>query len=288
MKACLNQAGPPPTWACPYETEAFVEAAAEAGFEGIELRLPNLENYMRKKSMQDLVDFLNTYNLDVVAMNHVDSPAFLPEKAFMEFLDDFRGKMEICSELSCDKIVVGTSRLPSLDIKPEKIVEKCSTSLRKLANLGAEYGVTIALEVLAREIENERVYKFAIDTPKKYKDVLKTIGVENIGLTLDTFHFYIGRMIDEIKTLPNILIVHVSDAEKSVPFEKLKDHPHRVFPGEGVMDLDSIIRALKTAGYDGYLSVEVFHPPYWELTPIEFAMKARKSLDRLLEITRDL
>ncbi len=106
---------------------------------------------------------------------------------------------------------------------------------------------------------------------------------ENIGLVLDTFHFYAGgssvgaiRDVDPEK----IFILHMNDAEK-LPKAELQD-AHRLFPGEGVIPLAEIVSGLKNIHYDGPVSLEMFRPAYWFRPPEEVAQKGIDAIRKFL------
>jgi len=107
--------------------------------------------------------------------------------------------------------------------------------------------------------------------------------VLKVTLTIDTFNFYVGEnTLSDLKKIPadTISFVHFHDAV-DLPLDKLNDE-HRLFPGEGVMDLKEICEVLRDKGYQGPLSVELFSPKLWEMPPKEVARKAWESLRRYL------
>jgi len=82
----------------------------------------------------------------------------------------------------------------------------------------------------------------------------------------DTFHMHISRGGFEGLKLLNgdmIAIFQFSDAPDSPSVEKLEDK-HRVFPGDGVLPLVQSLKDLKSTGYTGCVSLELYNPDYWE------------------------
>jgi 2-keto-myo-inositol isomerase len=53
-------------------------------------------------------------------------------------------------------------------------------------------------------------------------------------------------------------------------------------PGEGVIPLDRILSRLRSTGFDGLCSIELFRPEYWEWPPVELAKAARTATLRVL------
>jgi 2-keto-myo-inositol isomerase len=114
---------------------------------------------------------------------------------------------------------------------------------------------------------------------------VKIIGEPNIGLVIDSFHFYAGgSTIDSIDALDpeRLFIFHINDAEDR-PREQLEDR-HRLLPGLGILPLKEIVAALRRIGYDRAVSVEIFRPEYWERNPFELAREARAAVEQVLDI----
>jgi 2-keto-myo-inositol isomerase len=113
--------------------------------------------------------------------------------------------------------------------------------------------------------------------------VVKAANHPNVGLVIDTCHFYAGgsdlRVIQEVDPL-KILIFHINDVEER-PRDTIED-AHRLLPGEGVIPLDDILVGLKQIGYDGLCSIELFRPEYWEREPTELASAARSATLKVL------
>jgi 2-keto-myo-inositol isomerase len=108
--------------------------------------------------------------------------------------------------------------------------------------------------------------------------IVEKVARENVGLVLDTFHFFAGgsrlasvRQVDPKK----IFIVHVNDVERA-PRRRMHD-ALRLFPGKGILPLAGILRALKAIGYAGKFSVEIFRPQYWNRPPLQVAREARST-----------
>ncbi|MBZ4645520.1 MAG: Xylose isomerase protein barrel [Clostridia bacterium] len=95
-------------------------------------------------------------------------------------------------------------------------------------------------------------------------------------MVLDCFHFHaMGSRLEDLQKADakKIFIFHIDDAE-DLPVGALRDH-QRLWPGEGAIDLDSILKTLKEIGYNEMVSVELFRPEYWDWD-IEEAIKVGK------------
>jgi sugar phosphate isomerase/epimerase len=94
----------------------------------------------------------------------------------------------------------------------------------------------------------------AMDTPEKVVDLMQAVNSPHFRLNLDNSHFeVIGRDMDEYLPMLVPYAVHTD----------LKDQRGRspahefLVPGEGDFDYARYLRALHTAGYDRYLTVEI-------------------------------
>ena len=82
----------------------------------------------------------------------------------------------------------------------------------------------------------------------------------------DVYHMYISDGgFEGLKMLKGsaISIFQFNDAPASPAFNELRDE-HRVYPGDGILPLDSIFKDLKTTGYKGFISLEMYNPNYYK------------------------
>jgi len=113
---------------------------------------------------------------------------------------------------------------------------------RKAARYAAEAGITLALEPL------NRFEAYFLNTTDDAADYTRRINHPNLGILFDTFHANIeeedpvaciNRNIDHIKH------IHVSENNRGVP-------------GRGHVDWPATFKALRSSGYDNWLTVEAF------------------------------
>ena len=82
----------------------------------------------------------------------------------------------------------------------------------------------------------------------------------------DVFHMHIGGSgFNGLRCLRGdfIAIFQINDAPPEPPLKQLEDK-HRVYPGDGVLPLGQCLRDLKTIGFTGCISLELYNPTYWE------------------------
>lgn len=61
----------------------------------------------------------------------------------------------------------------------------------------------------------------------------------------------------------SIGIFHMNDYPKDLPRERIKD-ADRIFPGDGIAPLNTVLKTLHQIGYQGFLSLELFNPEYYK------------------------
>jgi len=120
--------------------------------------------------------------------------------------------------------------------------------------------------------------------PKSMREIVLATDRANVGLVLDTCHFYAGgSSLESIERIQvgKLFILHINDVEQR-PKESIED-AHRLLPGEGVIPLKDILVRLQRIGFDGLCSVELFRPAYWERDPAELAIAAYAASRRVLQ-----
>lgn len=105
---------------------------------------------------------------------------------------------------------------------------------------------------------------------------LKTLG-QAVGIALDAnhpkamvipdvYHMYISEGgFEGIKLMKGdaFAIFQFNDAPATPALAQLEDK-HRVYPGDGILPLTSILKDLKGTGFKGCISLEMYNPEYWK------------------------
>ena len=106
-----------------------------------------------------------------------------------------------------------------------------------------------------------------------------------MGLLMDTFHYFVSQVSDDdTRSIPveKLYGVHVNDCEDRL-LDELEDQ-HRLYPTFGVIPLQQKLSILSEMGYQGYLSVELFRPSYWEQPIEDIVRDAYASYNRLVQM----
>lgn len=269
MRTCLNEAT-----LLSSDLETFIKVAKEAEFEAIELRTEKVQEILKRKDETALSAIIRSTGLEVVSLNALEAFS-LDERESAKMMDQAKEMMRICDIIDC-KTIIAISALKLPGMRDQEIVARTRSALEKLVQLGSEHGIGICFEFLGFESRTVR-------TLEESWHIVKELTSSRVNLVIDTFHFYVGgSSLNSLEQIPldRLSIVHINDVQQKPP-SQLRDGD-RVLPGEGVMNLKPLIDRLRTRGYTGPLSVELFREDYWKQDPLFVARKAKQSLDRLL------
>jgi len=271
MKLALNGAT---TMKADLQTD--LQAARDAGFDYLEIWAAKLRAFLTNNSASDLRRMFDDAGIPPLSINSIEHVSFRSDKDFAAIKAECEELCSIAETLRCPYIVVVPGKLPQPAPSREEIVAESVCVLADLAAIARPYGVALAFEFLGQT-------DCSVQTLDLAADIVREAAVENVGLVIDSFHFYAGgssiEMIEGVDP-ERLFIFHINDAE-DLPRERLQDR-HRLLPGLGILPLKEIIQAFKRVGYDRVASVEIFRPEYWERDPFELAHDAYKATQRVL------
>ena len=167
------------------------------------------------------------------------------------------------------------SPLPA-GIDRSNVIDESRNVLTELSTIAAKHNVALAFEFLGQP-------DCSVQTLSLANEIVNQVDRSNIGLVIDSFHFYAGgSTLEMIEALdPKLIqIFHINDAE-DLPRDQLEDR-HRLLPGLGILPLREMISTFQRIGYDKVASVEIFRPEYWGRDPFELARDARAATQRVL------
>ena len=140
--------------------------------------------------------------------------------------------------------------------------------LREVARVLKDHGHRFGLEYVGTQTSwKNRKYPF-VHTMAETKDLIAEIGTGNVGLVLDSWHWWqAGDSAADILSLKNeeIVSVDLNDAPASVPKEEQKDGQRELPCATGVIDLAAFMKGLERIGYDGPARAEPFNRALNEL-----------------------
>lgn len=249
--------------------EIDLQAAKAAGFDYLEIWKAKLKD----KSIEELKDLFAQSGVPPLSINSIEHITFRDAQDYERIKQECRELSRIAAEIECPYIVVVPGRLPSGDVD---VVEESVHVLTELCDIAAEHGVALGFEFLGQP-------DCSVPTLDLADEIVRTAARDNLGLVIDSFHFYAGgsnvRMIEKLDPR-SIYIFHINDAE-NLPRAELEDR-HRLLPGLGILPLREMVAAFRSIGYDDVASVEIFRPEYWERDPFGLARDAKNTAEQIV------
>ncbi|HHY97209.1 MAG TPA: sugar phosphate isomerase/epimerase [Firmicutes bacterium] len=231
----------------------FIDYAAELGVDGVEL----LDFFWKDISSEPkkALDRVKSRGLKVAAYaigNNFVNPDVNKRMAEVEKI---RNGVDMAVDLET-KIV----RVFSGDLVPGIKFEDAKNWILEGLSEGAKYaerkGVVLALEN----------HGLLAGKSSQVKEIIETVGSPSLRSTIDTGNFLLvnEKPVDAVRTLGSLAAhVHFKDMKKIddgdvTEFYTALDGTRYIgtVAGEGDVQIDEVVKLLKEAGYNGYLSVE--------------------------------
>ena len=241
-------AGAPP-WTV--EWQEFAHVAARAGYGGVD-GLPFAS--MMNDGPEKVRALLSELKLRVGFLGCPANPAATDEAVFQARLKRLDDVCQFASAIGCPRLV--TAILSSSDVPKDEWRKRVLGRMNAMAPILERHKVRVAIENLAPLHYRKRLkYEFLSTVPEIV--ALCKDGGPSWGLCLDSWHWHhsggtVKDIIDAGKS--QVIVVHLADSRKLSP-EDVKDL-ERLMPGEGVIDLNGFLNALKGIGYEGHVSPE--------------------------------
>ena len=128
-------------------------------------------------------------------------------------------------------------------------------------------GVTLAIEPLHPMYVSDRC---VVSTLGQALDIAGDFDAKAVGATVDTFHIFwdpdVLTQIARAGREGRLATYQVCDLKTPLPADVLLG---RHYPGDGVIDFESLTRAVVDAGYTGDIEVEIFNEQIWATDPLE-------------------
>ena len=242
--------------------EKYIEIAAKAGYDCMELWLPDLKVYLENGgSLPRLKKLIVDSKVPVVnAIGFAPWMVDEEDKRNAGF-QQMKEEMEIMAALGCPRIAA-----PSAGIGPTAQLDMFVVGERfaKLIELGKQTGVTPLLEFWGAS----RFYHLG--------QALMAAAVANdpgARILADVYHLFRGNSgFEGLKMIDGSMIevFHMNDYPGTIPREQQQDKD-RIYPGDGVAPLKEILKDLKNMKGQKILSLELFNREYWAQDPLQVA-----------------
>ncbi len=134
--------------------------------------------------------------------------------------------------------------------------------LRECVKILNDHGLRFGMEYVGPKTLWASARHSFIHTMAETKDLIAEIGQPNVGLILDSWHWYTAHeTVDALKTLTNkdIIACDLNDAPSGIEIDQQLDQRRELPSATGVIDLKSFLSTLVELGYDGPVRAEPFN-----------------------------
>lgn len=264
---CLNTSTIRPT---PFEEK--IQIAHEAGYDGIEVWVNELEAY--EKEVGDLKALgARIRDMGMFVPNVIGLWNCMPDtmEAWEESLVATRERLRMAAAVGSRHVAA----IPTPD-RADFDLKWGADRYRDLVRIGRDdYGISVAVEFVGFL---KGVHRFG-----QACAIAFDADVPEACVIMDTFHLYRGGSgFEGIRHVRGDLIAdfHWNDVPAEPPREQLEDK-HRVYPGDGILPLKHVLNLLTEIGYNGPLSIETFNEEHYKQDP---RVVAKTALDKTVAI----
>jgi sugar phosphate isomerase/epimerase len=261
-----------------------LEYAVKYGFDSITPSLGEFEN----KSSAEIRDWVETMKAKGIRYGAGGLPVQFrrDEEQFHKSLARLPKQADVLRQLGDERVATwimpGHNELTYL-----KNFEQHRKRLREAAKVLRDYNIRLGLEFVGPKTSRLR-YRFPfICTQLGMMELVEAIDTGNVGLLLDSWHWYTSHgTVEELLRLSNkdVIHVHVNDAPAGIPIDQQIDNRRRLPVTTSVIDLKGFINALVKIGYDGPVECEPFDQELRRMEDNEALQKTIESLNRLWDL----
>ena len=158
------------------------------------------------------------------------------------------------------------------------------TRFREVAEVLKDNGISLGLEFVGPRTTRKRFRFPFICTHPGMMELADAIGTGNVGLLLDSWHWYTSHgTVEELLQLSrkDVIHVHVNDAPAGIDVDEQMDNKRQLPVTSGVIDMKGFINALVKIGYDGPVECEPFDQELKKMDDDLALKKTIESLNRL-------
>jgi len=226
-----------------------VRAAAKYGFQAVEhlgwdyLDLQKAKDVLDETGMTStclvIQSVNNPKNKEIMSWGH----GMVWEDSRPAFLESFRESVNAAKIMGVPNIcaTVGNRRN---DVSSDEQFDICVTTLKQMAHIAEEEGIMIVVEPLNILVNHMGYY---LVTTEDAVRMIKAVDSPNCKILFDIYH----QQISEGNVIRN-----ATENIDLIGHFHIGDNPGRNEPGTGEIQYDNVFKAIRDAGYTGYLAFE--------------------------------
>jgi len=249
-----------------------IAIAGKLGYDYLEIRQWKLEAFLRERPVEDLPVLFAEAKVKPLSINAIEPITLGPGKDRQRLTQSARWFLRMAGAIGCECVVVTTDGVAE-GISEREGKRQVVEGLKLVSDIAAEYNVQVAYEFLDSQ--------FPVHTIADTMEVLELVNRDNVGWLFDFHFFHVadGSFESLVRAgAGRLLMVHIDDLP-DLPLEELalgKSKSKRLFPGDGAIATEAILRTLLQMGYQGPFSVELLDPEFMKWDPFEFCKIAKE------------
>ncbi|SIO67344.1 Sugar phosphate isomerase/epimerase [Singulisphaera sp. GP187] len=248
-----------------------IRIAGRLGYQALEPWNNEIDEYLRSGgTLPDLRNALADAGLKVVSVIALHGWVLAQGADYAKVKDDCRRRMEQAAALGSPSIVASPPQ-------EEVDLDQAAARFGELLELGRQCGVTPSMEFLG--------FVAGVKNVASALAIATGSGDPRATVVADVFHMIRGGgSVDDLLALEGrqLACFHLNDLPAS-PDPLAQTDADRVMLGDGIADLPRVIANLRTIGFRGPLSLELFNPTLWGQDPFEVAKTGIERMKRLVE-----
>ncbi len=216
----------------------WIKMAADIGLDGIEVYRPYLKT-TEHSFLEKLADEINRAGLEISMFTSYGQLASPSEKERLKQIESLRGDVDAAVILRTNIVRVTAGSWPQ-DCNQEEALGNVADCLKRSLDYAEEKGVMLALE------DHPQIGTSVEDFTK----ILALVNDNRLKVNLDTSNpMESGDSAVELAEIVKERVIHVHASDRDEQLE------HQVV-GEGCVPFAEIFKILKSANFDGWISLE--------------------------------
>jgi 2-keto-myo-inositol isomerase len=254
----------------------YIDIAARAGYDCIELWIPDIRQYLNDGGKLPALKKLLT-DSKIPVVNAIGFAPWMTDDETVRKggFAQMKEEMEMMAALDCPRIAA-----PSFGINHPVVLDmfKVGERFKQLIELGRQTGVMPQLEFWGASVF------FHMGQAMMASAVANDPGARILA---DVYHLFRGNSgFESLKMVDGnmIEIFHMNDYPGTIAREKAEDKD-RIYPGDGVAPIKQILTDLKNMDGSKILSLELFNREYWAQDPF---VVAKTGLEKMKKVVAEV
>jgi len=257
-----------------------IDLAAKHGFDGVDADLKFLAG-LSGAELQDLLGYMESKKVGW-ALGGLPVDIRAADAAFSEALASLPANVEVLRKAGVARVT--TYVLPKSNARPYlENFRFHAKRIRDAATVLNGAGIRVGLEYVApKTLWASQRYPF-VHTMAEMRELIGEIGLPNVGLVIDSWHWYhAGDGPADITALQakDVVSIDLNDAPANVAKDQMVDGKRELPASTGVIDVKAFLGALEKIGFDGPVRVEPFNEAVRRMAPDEAAAAAKAGLQK--------